>query len=131
MTALIVSTMEVIGLFIIKVKYPIILGIVGGIANIIPYFGPIIGAVPAVAVALIQSPVKALWTIIVFTIVQQIDNAFISPKIIEGRLGLHPVTTILAVLAGGEFLGITGMLVAVPIVAILKVIAKRLVEAIV
>jgi len=67
----------------------------------------------------------------VFIIVQQIDNAFISPKIIEGKLGLHPVTTILAVLAGGEFFGILGMLVAVPVIAIVKVILKRAVEAIV
>jgi predicted PurR-regulated permease PerM len=74
---------------------------------------------------------KALQTIIVFVVVQQLDNAFISPKIIEGKLGLHPVTTILAVLAGGEFFGIAGMFVAVPIVAVIKVIFKRIVEAIV
>jgi len=84
-----------------------------------------------VAVALIDSPVKAFWTVVAFLVIQQIDNAFISPKIIEGRLGLHPITTILAVLAGGEFFGIIGMLVAVPVTAVLKVILKRLIEAIV
>lgn len=131
LTALIVGILETIGLIIIKAKYPLILGLVGGIANIIPYFGPILGAIPAVAIALIESPVKAIWTVIVFTIVQQIDNAFISPKIIEGKLGLHPVTTILAVLVGGEFFGILGMLVSVPIAAIIKVVVKRAVEAIV
>jgi len=61
------------------------------------YFGPFIGAIPSVAVALIDSPVKAFWTVVAFLVIQQIDNAFISPKIIEGRLGLHPITTILAV----------------------------------
>lgn len=130
-TALIVGSLETIGLLLVKVKYPLVLGAVGGLANIIPYFGPILGAIPAVAVALLDSPVKAVWTVMVFAIVQQIDNSFISPKIIEGRLGLHPVTTILAVLAGGEFLGIPGMLVAVPVTAILKVIVKRLIEAVV
>ena len=130
-TAIIVGVMEMIGLSLTGVKYPLVLGLVGGIANVIPYFGPFIGAIPAVAVALIQSPMTALWTIVVFTIVQQIDNAFISPKIIEGRLGLHPVTTILAVLVGGEFFGIIGMLVSVPLVAIGKAIIKRVVEAIV
>lgn len=131
LTALIVSVMETIGLFIVRVKYPLILGLVGGVANIIPYFGPIIGAVPAIAIALIDSPMRALWTTLVFVIVQQIDNAFISPKIIEGKLGLHPVTTILAVLIGGEFFGIVGMLISVPIVAILKAISKRIIELIV
>lgn len=131
LTALIVGTMEVIGLMIVKVKYPVVLGLIGGIANVIPYFGPFIGAIPAVAIALIDSPAKAMWTALIFIIVQQIDNAFISPKIIEGRLGLHPVTTILAVLVGGEFFGIMGMLVAVPITAIIKVIMKRSIEAIV
>lgn len=131
LTALIVGAMETVGLLIIGVKYAPILGLIGGIANIIPYFGPFIGAVPAVAVALIDSPAKAIWTIVVFVIIQQIDNAFISPKIIEGRLGLHPVTTILAVLIGGEFFGIPGMLVAVPVTAMVKVVLKRSIEAIV
>ena len=131
LTAIIIGIMEMIGLSIVKVKYPLVLGMIGGIANIIPYFGPVIGAVPAVAVALIQSPLKAMWTILVFAIVQQIDNAFISSKIIEGRVGLHPLTTILVVLIGGEFFGIIGMLVAVPVAAILKVIFKRAIESIV
>lgn len=131
LTALIVGTMETIGLIIVKVKYPLVLGLIGGLANIIPYFGPILGAIPAVALALTESPLKAIWAAIVFIIVQQIDNAFISPKIIEGKLGLHPVTTILAVLIGGEMAGIFGMLVAVPIAAVIKVVLKRMVEAIV
>lgn len=131
LTALIIGIMSTIGLFIIGVKYPLILGMISGIANIIPYFGPFIGAIPAVAVALIESPIKALWAVVVFVIIQQIDNTFVTPKIIEGRLGLHPVTTILAVLVGGEFFGIIGMLVAVPAAAIIKVVVKRSIEAIV
>lgn len=131
LTALIIGTLETIALFIVGVKYPLILGMIGGVANIIPYFGPFLGAIPAVTVALIESPVKALWTVIAFIIVQQLDNGFISPKIIEGKLGLHPVTTILAVLIGGEFFGIVGMLISVPIAAIIKIIAKRTIEAIV
>jgi sporulation integral membrane protein YtvI len=131
LTALIVGILESIGLLLINLKYPFVLGLIGGVANIIPYFGPFLGAIPAVAIALIDSPAKALWAVVVFTVVQQIDNAFISPKIIEGKLGLHPVTTILAVLIGGEFFGIVGMLVSVPVFAIIKVLLKRTIEAIV
>jgi len=121
----------VAGLILLRVKYPVILGVIGGITNVIPYFGPIIGAIPSVAVALLESPLKALWTIILFTVVQQIDNVIITPKIVEGRVGLHPVATILAVLIGGEFFGIIGMLVAVPVAAMLKIIITRIIEALV
>lgn len=131
LTAVIVGFLETVALMLVGVKYPLVLGMIGGVANTIPYFGPIIGAIPAVAVALIESPVKAIWTIAAYVLIQQIDNAFISPKIIESRLGLHPVTTILAVLAGGEFFGITGMLLAVPAAAVMKVVIKRTIEAIV
>ncbi|NSW89169.1 MAG: AI-2E family transporter [Firmicutes bacterium] len=131
LTALIIGFMEVVGLILLKVKYPLVLGLIGGIANVIPYFGPIIGAIPAVAIALVDSPLKAVWTVILFVAVQQIDNVIITPKIVEGRVGLHPVATIMAVLIGGEFFGITGMLVAVPATAILRIIVRRAIETLV
>jgi predicted PurR-regulated permease PerM len=128
-TAFIVGVLESIGLLILKVKYPLLLGMLGGIANIIPYFGPIIAAVPAAAIDLIDSPIKAVWTVLMFVIIQQLDNALISPKIIEGKIGLHPLTTIIAVLIGGEMFGILGMLFAVPVTGMIKVITKRVVDA--
>lgn len=131
LTALIVGILETMGLLIIRVKFPLALGMLGGLANIIPYFGPYIGAIPALAVALTISPIKALWAIVVFAVVQQLDNSFISPKMIEGKLGLHPVATIFAVLAGGEFFGIMGMLLAVPAMAIIRVLMNKAVDAIV
>lgn len=131
LTALIVGILETMGLMLVKMKYPLALGMIGGLANIIPYFGPYIGAVPALAVALTLSPMKAVWTIVVFLVVQQLDNNFISPKMIEGKLGLHPVATIFAVLVGGEFFGVLGMLLAVPVMAILRVLVNKAVEAIV
>ncbi len=130
MTALIVGVLETIGLMLVKMKYPLVLGMIGGLANIIPYFGPYIGVLPAAAIALTISPLKAVWVVVVFFIVQQLDNNFISPKMIEGRLGLHPVATIFAVLAGGEFFGILGMLLAVPAMAILRVLFNRAVKSI-
>lgn len=109
LTALIVATIESLCFMIIGVKFPIILGIIGGLANIIPFFGPIIGAVPAVVIGLSQSFSIAIKCIIVFVVVQQVDNAFISPKIIEGKIGLHPLSTIFIVIIGGELFGILGM----------------------
>ncbi len=130
MTALIVGVLETMGLMLVNMKYPLVLGMIGGLANIIPYFGPYIGVLPAAAIALTISPLKAVWVLVVFILVQQLDNNFISPKMIEGRLGLHPVATIFAVLAGGEFFGILGMLLAVPAVAILRVLFNKVVRSI-
>lgn len=128
LTAMIVGTMEFIGLFLINVRYSMVLGLIGGIVNIIPYVGPVIGAIPAVAIALLDSPIKAIWTVLLFVAVQQIENALISPRIIQSKIGLHPVVTLLTVLAGGEFFGITGMIISVPLVAIIKTIFNRTIE---
>jgi len=130
-TALIVGILETTGLLLINARYAIILGAFGGLSNVIPYFGPFIGATPAVALAFIDSPWKALETLLIFSLVQQIDNSLISPKVIESRLGLHPVTTILALLIGQQFFGIPGMLVSVPLAAIIKVIVRRIIDALV
>lgn len=128
--ALTVGALETAGLSIAGVRYAFVLGAVGGISNIIPYFGPIIGSVPAVMVAFLQSPLKAVWAAAVFIMVQQIDNAFLTPKIIGGTLGLHPLMVILAVVVGQEFFGIAGMLFAVPAMGIIKAVCYRIIEMI-
>lgn len=127
--ALIVGLMETLGLMLLRVPYAVLLGIIGGISNLIPYFGPIIGAVPAVISALFVSPMKALWTLMIFVLAQQIDNNFLSPKIIEGNLGIHPITTIVVVFIGGEFAGLAGILLAVPVYAVVKCVLMRIVTA--
>lgn len=76
--AFIVGILETIGLIIAGVKYPVVLGVVGGLSNIIPYFGPFIGAIPALAVSLTQSVTKAVITIAIFVVVQQLDSSFIN-----------------------------------------------------
>ena len=124
--AIIISIIETLGLILIGMPYAPLLGFIGGVSNIIPYFGPYIGAVPALAVALTMSPWMALWTAIVFLVVQQVDNIYLSPRIMEGKLGLHPVTTILAVIVGGKLFGMLGLLFSVPLVAMLKILLKRL-----
>lgn len=123
--ALILAAVETFGLYIIGMPYAPLLGFIGGVSNIIPYFGPYIGAVPAIAVALAESPWKALWTAVVFIIAQQFDNIFLSPKIMNGKLGLHPVTTIMAVIIGGRLFGVPGLLFGVPAAAMLKIAGKK------
>ena len=127
--ALIIGVLETIGLMLLGVPYAVLLGIIGGISNFIPYFGPVIGAVPAVISALFVSPVKAVWALTVFVLAQQFDNNILSPKIIEGNLGIHPITTIIVIFIGGEFFSLAGILLAVPVYAVLKCIVTRVFTA--
>ena len=87
----------------------------------IPYVGPFIGAVPPVITVLYQggSLYRLLYTVLIFVLVQQLDNWFLTPKIMKGRIGLHPVVTILAVLVGADLLGLWGAALAVPITGII------------
>lgn len=123
--ALIVGFFETTGLYIVGVPYAPLLGFIGGISNIIPYFGPYIGAVPAITVALALSPGKAVLSVLVFVTVQQIDNLFLTPRIIKEKLGLHPVTTIMSVIIGGRLFGFFGLIFTVPLVAMIKIAIKK------
>jgi Predicted permease len=118
----VIAVLSSIALILIRVDFALILGILNGITNIIPYFGPIIGALPAVLIALLQSPSKALYTAIALFLIQQFESGILSPKITGESVDLHPVTVILALIAGEELFGMTGMILSVPIAAAIKVI---------
>ncbi len=113
-----------LALLLLRVDYALLIGAFAGLLDIIPYFGPIIGAIPAVALALLKSPVTALWVIVAFVAANQIESMVLQPRIVGGHVGLHPLTVIFAILAGGKLLGIWGMLVAVPLTAAIKVLAN-------
>ncbi len=123
--AVIIAILEMVGLYLIGIPYAPLIGFIGGISNIVPYFGPYIGAIPGMAVALTISPWKALWTALVFLAVQQLDNIYLSPRIMKGKLGLHPVTTIMAVIAGGRLFGFAGLIFSVPFTAMVLTLIKR------
>lgn len=123
--AVIVGILETAALLLIGAKYAFILGFVGGLCNMIPVIGPFIGAVPAVALALLESPYKALLTAGVYVLVQQIDNNFLTPRIVEGRLGLHPIVTVSVVFIASIFWGIGGVLLSIPLTAVVVSVVKR------
>lgn len=127
--AIFVGVSTTIALALLKINFAFIIGMLAGLADIIPYFGPIIGIIPAVFFAILESPIKALWVIIIFTIIQQIENDIITPKIVGESVGIHPVTVMLSLIIGGGFFGILGMVLAVPVVAILKIIYSHFVES--
>lgn len=113
-------------LSIINVKYAVFLGLFAGIANIIPYFGPIIGLIPTVLFALFDSPAKALYAAIAFILIQQIESGILTPKIIGESVGVHPVYVILSLFVGGKLMGIAGMILAVPVLVAIKLTVRHL-----
>ena len=120
--SLIIGVITSIALLILGVDFAIPLGIFNGILNIIPYFGPIIGGLPAVFVALISSPKRALFTALVVFLIQQIEGNILSPKITGDSTNMHPIIIIILLLIGEKLGGFVGMIIAVPIGVIIKVI---------
>lgn len=107
---------------IIGLDFALMLGVIAGLAELIPYFGPFFGAVPAVAIAFMESKLMAIKVIVAVFIIQQLEGAVISPRILGNSVGLHPLSIIAALLAGGHLFGILGMLLAVPLAAIVKIV---------
>lgn len=111
-----------IGLTIAGLKAPLLFALFCAITDIIPYFGPYIGAIPAVLVGFSQSPVVGICTIVSIVVVQTLENNFYQPLIMGHTMKLHPVTIMISLLIFQHFFGIIGMVVATPVVACLKVI---------
>ncbi len=127
----VVGVLISIGLSIIGVDFALVIGLLAGVLDIIPYFGPVIGALPAVVFALLKSPPLALYVVALFIVVNQLESGIVGPRIIGEHVGLHPVAVIFAVLAGGHLMGITGVLLAAPVAAVAKVILRYLLARVV
>lgn len=117
-----VSLTTLIIFHLLNVKYALLLAIIMGLTNIIPYFGPIIGAIPAVAIALTQSVNLVILVLIAILVIQLIESNLLSPYIVGKSVNIHPIAIIFALLFGGQISGILGMILAVPLLTILKVI---------
>lgn len=122
-----VGTLVYVGYLIVGMPYSLMLALLVAITNIIPYVGPFIGAAPAIILAFTISPVMALKVTVVNLIVQQLEGNIISPQIVSKSLHLHPLLIILALLFGGEIGGIFGLILAVPVVAVMKVVLEHVV----
>ena len=126
--AIYVGVATTILLLVLKVDFAIIIGIITGIADIIPYFGPFLGFLPAVFFALLDSPIKALWVGILFIGIQWIENNVLAPKIIGESTGLHPITLLLALIIGGGMFGVMGMIFSIPVIAVWKILFDFIIE---
>ncbi len=124
--ASIMSVLISVGLLLIDVDFAVIIGIVSGFANIIPYFGAFIAFVLAIAVTLLSgTPIKALYAAIIIVILQQLDGIVIGPKVVGESVKLSPVLVIIALTVAAELFGLWGMIFAVPMFATVKLFAQR------
>ena len=129
--ALIVGILVTTGLYLLDVKYALLIGILAGLLDLIPYFGAIIGATPAVTLALLESPYLAIQVVFLFFVIHQLEGMIIGPKILGENVGLHPLTVIFFVFVGSELGGLAGMLLGVPFAAVGKVLFQHLVRVLV
>lgn len=117
--SLIIGIICFFAMTLLRLPYALVISVIVGITNMIPYFGPYIGAIPGAFVMLMVSPVKLLIYLIMILILQQLDGLFIGPKILGDSTGLGPAWIIFSVSAGGSIGGVLGMFVGVPVVAMI------------
>jgi predicted PurR-regulated permease PerM len=122
----IIGTTAAIGLGVMGVPYSMVLALIAGIGEMIPMVGPLIAAIPAVAVAFSVSPALGLGVAVFFIVQQQIENHVLVPKVMERQVGISAVVVIVSLLIGGTLLGIMGAILAVPTAAILQVLFEEL-----
>lgn len=119
---LFVGVFTTAGYMMIGQRYALLLGVIAGITNMIPYVGPYIGYIPALFIGLMQGPMEAVSITVVVLIVQQIDSNILYPRIIGSTLSIHPLTILVILLAAGNIAGIPGMILAVPLYAVVRTI---------
>jgi predicted PurR-regulated permease PerM len=123
---LVVGLAVYVGLLILGVPYALLLGLIAGLLEIVPYAGPMLAAVPVLIIAFSVSPIKGILAIILFIVIQQVENNLLVPKIMQKATGLNPVVSIVAMLVGVKFGGVTGALLAIPVATMASVAIEEL-----
>lgn len=127
MLSTIIGVATFVGLLVLGVPYPLLLAVITAIGELIPMVGPILAAVPTVLVALFVSPLLGVLTVLLYIIIQQLENHLVVPQVMRRAVDLPPAVIIIALLMGGELLGIIGAILALPIAASVSVIVSELV----
>jgi predicted PurR-regulated permease PerM len=113
-----------IGLSILGIKYAFVLALIAAITEIIPYVGPFLGAFPGVLIGFTISPLTGVFTILLYFIIQQMENSFLTPKIMSKAVGLNPVIVIISILVGAKIGGPIGAIISIPVAIILSIFLK-------
>ena len=127
MDSAIIGVLCYIGCLIFKFPSALLVSVIIGVTNVIPFFGPFIGAIPATLLILIQNPIKALWFVLFVLVLQQLDGNIIGPKILGNTTGLSSFWVLFSILLFGGLWGFVGMIVGVPLFAVIYDVIKKLV----
>ena len=123
LVAFIVGILLSVGYYIIGLNFWLLIGLIGGLLNIVPFLGPWVGGALGVIIAITTADFQtALWAIVVAVIVQQIDNNFVSPTVLRATVRLHPAVTLLVLVLAGALAGVWGVIVAVPLAAAVRIV---------
>lgn len=114
------------GMLILGIPYPLVIGLLAAVVEMVPVVGPIIGAVPPVLLGLAQDSQTMVKVLVFYIIVQQADSHLVMPKLMGSIIRVHPVAIILGVLVGGHLYGVVGMMIAVPLLAVAQVVLKHM-----
>ncbi len=126
---LVIGVAAGLGTWILGVPYPFLLGLIAGVTELIPLIGPVLGAIPAVLVALFIGPAwRILAVIVFFTFIQQTEGNVLVPRVMKQAVGLSPLLTLVAIMVGANLMGLVGALLAVPIAAALQVIVGEIIK---
>ena len=132
LSVIIISMLSIAGLYLVDLEYFLVVGALAGIANVIPYLGPLIGIVAGLIAAGLQystiNVAVALPVVLVFLFVQIMDNVFVAPVVVARSVNLHPLVVIFVVLVGSQLFGAVGMILAVPATSVIKVSAQTVYE---
>ena len=127
--ALLVGIETFVLMSILGLNFAPLISVLVGVTNIIPIFGPFIGAVPATVILLFADPIQAVEFVILILVVQQIDGNFIAPRIVGDAIGLSGLWVLMAIILGGDLFGLPGMVVGVPLFGVLYTLLRQMVAA--
>jgi len=122
----IIFSLDFVGLLVLGVDYALLLALVAGLTEFMPVIGPIIAAVPAVFVAFNQSPMLAVWVLLLYWFIQYLENHFLVPRVMQKAVGLNPLGSIVALLIGAKIGGLFGILLAIPVATIITTVGSEL-----
>lgn len=126
--AIIITLLNFIVFGLCRIPYYPLIALITGITDIIPYFGPFIGAIPCAFIILIADPIKVIWFVVLTLVIQQLDGNIIGPKILGEKVGVDSLLIIVAITVTGGLWGLFGMFVGVPIFAVFYQIVKEFIE---
>ncbi|MEE0880919.1 MAG: AI-2E family transporter [Turicibacter sp.] len=125
----IIGVLTFIILAIFKMPYVLLISVIIGVTNIIPFFGPFIGAIPSAIIIFFVSPIQALWFLVIILVIQQVDGNIIGPKILGDSIGISAFWILFSILVAGKLFGLVGMIIGVPMFALIYSVIKDIIEA--